>query len=244
MKLFHAIILLGLSAMLMHADEAAIPSCFVPYESSYGDSDSGMMRIEGVVAWTSLEPCQPRHDGISGIWADVAEKSPDKPRGWINLGLDYQKLGRFDKAIQSFQKAQMAAMRPDIDPHQAQMARIFTTMNMSDIYSRNGQPETAHQILKAAWLQDPGFPGYAVNLSLFYIREQQPEKAVWIAGEGIDSLENYKWFLYAGQLYLNRGEAYRFMGKCEEAAADYAMARKDHDIYKLAIPACVPVAGN
>lgn len=238
-RILQAALILAMMAAFISSDEASIPSCYASHEATYEVAGTGVLRLEGSTSWSALEACQPRNDGVSGIWADVVQKSPNKPRGWINLGLDYRKLGQFDKAVESFQHAEVAAMRPGADPHQAQLARIYAAMNITDIFMHTGREEEAHQILKSAWLEDPGFPGYAVNLSLFYIEEQQFEKAVWITTEGIGKLRDYPWFLYKGQLYLNRGEAYRLLGRCPEAETDYKLAREDHDIFKIQIPACV-----
>ena len=160
------------------------------------------------------------------LWTDVVEQSPHKPRGWINLGQAYEKQGDLGRALDMYQMAERVSLEPEVDPHQRLITELLVGMNISDILMRTGHEEEAHQILKQAWLAHPGFPGFAINLSVFYIQEGYPEKAIPFLTEGIAQELNYPWFTETAILYLNRAEAYRLSGNCSAAAADYAVMRQ------------------
>ncbi len=137
----------------------------------------------------------------------------------------------------AYQKAGVIALeRPDA--REVKMAQILSTLNITDLMIRQGQFENAHQVLKTAWTGER-FPGYAVNLSIFYIQEGSFDKAAAFLTEAISRQEDYKWFSAHGRLYLNREEAYRLMGDCDRAKADFAEAQTDPDTRGLKIPDCI-----
>ena len=51
----------------------------------------------------SLERNEIWGSGVS-LWEDVVKKSPNKSRGYVNLGAEYILDGRYDEAIQASQK--------------------------------------------------------------------------------------------------------------------------------------------
>lgn len=158
------------------------------------------------------------------LWQDAVSQSPGLPGPHISLGAYYMSQGRYPRALQEYQAADLLNLREDLQGKNREMAELFVAMNIADILIRTGQIESGHQVLKQAWLQTPGFPGYAVNLSWFYLYNHEPQKAVGFLNEGIAHLAEYEWFPRKGDLFINRAVAWSRLHQCDLARDDYAKA--------------------
>ena len=142
--------------------------------------------------------------------------------------------GRFDDALREYQAAEVLSM--DSPPHEREMTELLAAMDIADILILEHRTEEAHQILKEAWKAHPGFPGYAINLSWFYLKENQPQKAQAVLVSGIQHFDQYPWFPKKGSLYVNLGATMLIEGECEAAREAYALARRYDETFKE--PAC------
>ena len=58
------------------------------------------------------------------LWEDVARKSPEKARAFINLGFTYASLGFLDRAIAQYEIAvQRAPLQADVHHKNARFSR-------------------------------------------------------------------------------------------------------------------------
>ena len=69
-------------------------------------------------------------------------KAPNIPNGYIDLGIAYDELGNFDKALEAFQKAYNLASNPN--------DKYVVLYNISTVYLNNNRPETALEYAKQA----------------------------------------------------------------------------------------------
>lgn len=173
---------------------------------------------------------------VETLYADTVAKSPLKERPHINLAQAYQMQGRYGSAIREYQAAELISL-DDPDKGRAQISELFALLNITHIFEKTGHIEEAHQILKQGWLKYPGFPGFAVNISVFYLRNNEPDKALYFLNEGIAALDDYKWFMDRGLLFVNRGVAYQMKGDCFHARLDYQEAHHYPDMPKT--PECL-----
>ena len=69
-------------------------------------------------------------------------KAPNIPNGYIDMGIAYDELGKFDLALEAFQKAfNLATTKDD---------KFIVLYNLSIMYLNNSKPETALQYAKQA----------------------------------------------------------------------------------------------
>src|SRR6516164_1980074 len=158
------------------------------------------------------------------LWRDAMVKAPLRPRPHFNLGAAMMAKGRLDDALEEYQTAEKLSLAPGTPISEREMTQLLTGMNIADIMIRQGRYEEAHQILKQAWILNPGFPGYSVNLGWFYLHEKQPTKAVLVLSDGIVHFRDYPWFPRKGSLYINLGLALEMLGECEASREAYAVA--------------------
>lgn len=189
-------------------------------------------------AWEAYYAC----NGPCGLWQDVVRKSPNKARGWVNLGQAFRDHGDLANALIAFQEAERVSFE-DPDPKVRQVAALLTATNISDVLLRAGYIEEAHEILKQSWEANPGFPGFATNLAFYYLSRHEPEKAVAIASLGLNEASRYPWF-GLGMLYLNRASAYRVLGRCPEMKADLKKVARTPDLNELAPYFDCPIQGE
>lgn len=139
--------------------------------------------------------------------------------------------GRYDDALQEYQTAEVLSLDARTPPHEREMTQLLVAMDISDILIREQRIEEAHQVLKQAWISHPGFPGYAVNLSWFYLKGGEPEKAALILRDGIGHFNDYPWFPKKGKLYVNLAAAMLVEGRCDAARDAYAIARRYQEAF-------------
>jgi predicted CXXCH cytochrome family protein len=100
-------------------------------------------------------------------YVDSLELSADRPESHMNLGLLYEKLGRFDNAEAEFEAAIV------IDPTFAPAA-----VDLADLYRRQNQDQKGDRILRAAIDRLPDDASLQYALGLTMIREKHYDDAM------------------------------------------------------------------
>lgn len=196
--------------------------------------------VVGAGIYDAFYACQ----GPCSIWQDVIRKSPNKPRGYVNLGQQYLRKGDPVRAAIYYERAlEVAKTRPEWERREVVLA---SGASLGWIYRQLGRHDEASTILVKTWNQYPGTPAVALNLSaiaLFYghlarrdfldtrnprgLTEMvfQAEQALTVLTAGIAAVEARQYrFEETHDLYWNRGEAFRLLGRCHEARQSYAIA--------------------
>ena len=142
-----------------------------------------------------------------GLWEDVVSKSPNKARGYNNLGNAYHTEGQIDVAIDNF----MIALSLDPDNE-------VTHYNLGNAYRDKGLPEKAiDQYLTAVRLR-PGYAEAHNNLGNAYRAGGNTEKAI----EHL--LISIKLKTDNAQAHYNLGNALRSEGMADRAIEQYNKA--------------------
>ncbi len=178
------------------------------------------------------------HSEIS-LWTDSISKSPELPRPHVNLGVSLLKERKYGEAIQQFQTAELlATTRTDMSDSERESTQILATANIAEVFNVAGKFDMAHEVLKQGWIAHPGFPGFALGLSSYYINRNEPDKAEAFLRDALaNGMKLYPWFYRQGQLHFNLGLARQLQGDCDGAKAEYALAMEaDADIQE--IPFC------
>ena len=143
------------------------------------------------------------------LWSDVVQKSPNKARGHNGLGVVYQNLERFDKAIQEYKTA--LTLNPD-------SASIH--INLGNVYQSLGRTDDAIQEYKTALTLRPNFADAHSNLGNIY----------GVLGRLDEAIGEYKTALALNPdnapAHINLGTVYKDLGRLEAAIREYQTALK------------------
>ena len=101
------------------------------------------------------------------LWNDVIVKSPQKPRGYLNLAVLFSSQGKFDQAISIYEKA-LQLNPKDADP----------LNNMGNIYVARGEYEKALKIYDQALILDPKSETTLYNKAVLFHKLGQMNQAV------------------------------------------------------------------
>jgi protein O-mannosyl-transferase len=142
------------------------------------------------------------------LWADVVQKSPQKARGYNNLGAAYADLNRWDEAIQEYKAA--LTLKPNLAEAHNNLGRAY--------YKGSGQYNDATQEYKTALSLKPDYAEAQNNLGMVYYDQ----------GKLSDALLEYEKALKINSdyaiAYNNRGNVYKKLGRLSEAFGDYRRA--------------------
>lgn len=203
----------------------------------------GPIAIAGTVL--SVDDVSSEPTGI-GMWQDVIRKSPKKPRGYQNLGDLYTKQKDYVRAATYYEWAlQLAQDRPDWERREVELG---AGASLGWIYQRLGRYDDSASILVKTWNLYPGNPAVAVNLSYIALlygnlarqdfidthnpqglteMVHQAEQAIAVLNAGIATVETGQYrFEFTEDLFWNRGEAERLLGRCSDARESYAASLK------------------
>jgi len=141
------------------------------------------------------------------FWTDVIEKSPNKSRGYNNLGFAYLEQGNFKKAVELLTKA------IEMNPGKAQ-----SYTNRGHAYSQLGDLELALEDLNRALKMNPNDPFSYLHRGEVFLKMQQVDLA----------MKDYSRFNEIGTNYAdgyNRiGLAYFSLGKLKKALSAFEHA--------------------
>jgi tetratricopeptide (TPR) repeat protein len=142
-----------------------------------------------------------------GLWEDVLMKSPLKPRPYYNLGVVYQDLGLFDRAIEYYKTT--INMSP---------AYARAHNNLAIVYASKGLHEKAIEQFKTTIRIKPDHVEAHYNLGLEYAMTGQFEKAIEQYSEALRLRPDYV------EAHTNLGIAYKKKGQLEKAIEQYIEA--------------------
>lgn len=161
-------------------------------------------------------------DGLS-LWSDAAAKSPESSRAHINLGTEYTRLGKNQKALESFLKA----LRLPDSGNSEEQANIH--YNLGTVYQQMGRDDMAmNEYSVAAEISPSDFrPHY--NLGIIYQQRGELEAAAEAYKRVIErNVYHFKSFHNLGLLYHNRGDianAEEYYKKALSLNPDYSRSR-------------------
>ncbi len=146
------------------------------------------------------------NDEIS-LWADVVQKSPNKARGYINLGAVYREQNRLQEAIQAYKTA--LTLKPDI---------ADTHYNLGIAYGKLGQVDEAIQAYKTALTLKPDIVDAHYNLGLIYYKQGRLSEAIMALEKAVQIQPD---FALAHNIL---GNAYQMLNRLEESIQEYKTA--------------------
>lgn len=158
------------------------------------------------------------------LWLDAVTHSPFKPRPRMNLARAYQLDGQLDPAIHEYSTVIRLATLPTASKLDRAITRQIAATNVSQMLIQVGEFDKAKQLLVAAWNEDPGFPGLAINLAIVYAHQRNLKMAYEVLDESIRALPNYPWFRESGKIYFNKAVVAALKGDCKDAMSNYSVA--------------------
>jgi tetratricopeptide (TPR) repeat protein len=141
------------------------------------------------------------------LWEDVVKKSPNKPRGHINLGTAYGDEGMADKAIEHF----MIAL--NLDPGYTDAHN-----NIAAVYGDIGMTDKAIEHLKTVLELEPSYAEAYNNLGTAYLAKGNSDIAIEYYRNAIRLKPNY------AKAYNNLGLAYMSEDLIDKAIQQYRTA--------------------
>jgi tetratricopeptide (TPR) repeat protein len=160
------------------------------------------------------------------VWADVTRKSPNKMRGYNNLGLAYKDNGLLDKALQEYRKALRLSpgfAKANYNPGNAydRKGRVDETKvhyNIGNVYAAQGRTDEAIEEFQLALRLIPYFAQAHNNLGNAYARK----------GRTDDAIEQYQTALRLKPDYVkahnNLGAVYASRDRMDEAIEEFIKA--------------------
>jgi protein O-mannosyl-transferase len=142
--------------------------------------------------------------GEVSLWADTLKKSPKKIRPVINIAQAYTKVGKFDLAIEYYEKA--LALNPNV---------FATNYNLGNLYYEKGREKDALRLLNRANFIRPKTPETHGLLGEIYLERKQIELAEFHLKLAVEIKPNYALAM------RNLGIIYYFHLKKPEEAAVY-----------------------
>ena len=151
--------------------------------------------------------------GPLAIWKDVTTKSPNKPRGHLNLGNTYVQAGQPAAALQEYRR--VLELTPTGEPaHEAAQS------NIGQILVEQGRYAEAEAFLEA---QPYRTIPMVINLSVIYVRTQQLERAESFIREALTEFGETD---ATAPLLFNLAEVLRVTHRCMEATVLYRRAQR------------------
>ena len=141
------------------------------------------------------------------LWTYVIAREPELSLAYNNRGLTYDEMGRFELAINDFDRA----IALDASDH-----KVYTNRGM--LYGKIGQFDKAIADFEKAITLDPSHAEAYNNLGIAYAKAGLIDKAFEQFNKTIRVDQNQ------GAAYYNRGLLYLRTGDKERAAADYRKA--------------------
>ncbi|MCK5579719.1 MAG: tetratricopeptide repeat protein [Candidatus Omnitrophica bacterium] len=143
------------------------------------------------------------------LWHDVIRKSPEKARGYNNLGFAYFSREQYGRAEFYFRKC-------------LERSPTFTNAyhNLGAIYSRKGNHSKALNHYEKFLEMRPNDEGVHVSIGNIYKEQEQYDNALEYYGKAIHLNPKH------AQAYNNRGIVYDKKGQRELAIEDYTIAIK------------------
>ena len=141
------------------------------------------------------------------LWEDVVRKSPNKARGYNNLGFLYTQASQNDKAIDVLKKAAELKQTYSIARH-----------NLGLAYAKKGMIDNAIKELRLSVESDPSNAMAHYDLALAYIKKGEMQNALQQLQNAIRYKPDY------AEAYNNIGAIYLTMNLIDEAIDNFETA--------------------
>lgn len=166
----------------------------------------------------------------------VKEETAKAVLGHIETGHAFFLKGNYDSAYGEYLKAW--EMKPEITSHDEKNGAV----NLAQLMTVKGQAEKAKEIFLKAVAFDPYFYASYLFLGDIYLKEKNPEKALFYLEKGLSLQAHFiKDDPNAALLYYNMAEAQEMKGEKEAAKKNYTafinMAGKDKRLEGVVIKA-------
>lgn len=143
------------------------------------------------------------------LWEDVVKKSPDKPRGYNNLGVAYEARGLSDKAMEQYKIA--IGLSPTFaNAHN----------NLGNSYMRKELTDDAIQQYRIAITLRPTYADAHNNLGTAYERKGLADKAILHYKTAVELMPMFE------EAHNNLGTAYYASGQTDKAIDHYEIVTK------------------
>jgi len=149
------------------------------------------------------------------LWEDIIAKSPNKPRGHLNLGLIYHRGGEFDRAASEFLKTY--ELGDDVPRF---FYKSSALSNIAVLFIQQGRFDEAERLLARLMRERPS-PNVASNLAVVMMRQGRLREAEDLLTAQLAEFPNDPNILF------NRAEVYRTTSRCVEAERDYLAAWRE-----------------
>ena len=141
------------------------------------------------------------------LWTDVVKKSPEKARGYDNLGVAYYQQGQINEAIKEYK----TAIRLDPNSHDAHY-------DLAVAYNKQGRIDDAVEEFNTTLRLKPNIAEIHYNLGLVYSRHGRIDEAIKAYTEALRLKPDH-----AG-IHHDLGFAYARQGRIDEAIEQYIAA--------------------
>ncbi len=145
------------------------------------------------------------------LWADVVQKSPNKARGYLNLGNAYQMLGRLEESIREYKTA--LRLKPNLEDAQN---------NLGNAYGKLGRLDEAVRAYKTALTLKPDYLDAHYNLGLIYYKQGRPSEAIMTLEKAVQIKPDFV------QAHNALGGIYLVQGQWKESAQEYQIILKQY----------------
>lgn len=164
------------------------------------------------------------------LWQDVIKKSPNKPRGYDNLGIALGQLGRYEEATENFEKVLK------INPNS-----VNTRVSLGIRLAEEGKNEEAMKEFNEALKIQPEYYKTYNSFGIVMARKGNYEEAIRYYKQAIQMNPEYE------KAYNNMGIAFRKSGKMEEAIESFKKAvsiQEDYAEAHVNLAACLMAQGK
>ncbi len=141
------------------------------------------------------------------LWEDVVKKSPNKARGYSNVGFALGKMGKTGEAADYFEKA--VRLKPDL---------WLTNYNMANALLQSGRAMESLPFFYKTIKLKPDYVDAYNGLGFALVDLKKPDEALKYLGEAVRLRPE------AADSYNNLGNALLLLGRIDEAIANYEKA--------------------
>ena len=93
------------------------------------------------------------------LWQEATERSPLKPRPWVNLGQQSHVIGDSESAEQAYRTAQRLAANPRRPVREQQTGWAVATVNLALLLAQRGEIQNAGGMIREVREKYPRFVG-------------------------------------------------------------------------------------
>lgn len=104
------------------------------------------------------------------LWTDAVQKTAQKPRPWINLGLARERAGDLAGAFYAHQTALALSSQPRLSRYQQRFSNIASRINIARMLAQTGHEPEAERLLDQVIAEVPNMPHARYNRAVLWAR--------------------------------------------------------------------------